>query len=1019
VGVHPVVIRVNDGTVNADQTFSITVINTNDPPTFTSIPLTSGTQDLPYSYTATVDDDDVGDVLALSSPTLPAWLTFTPATGLLTGTPSNAEVGIHPVIIRVNDGTVSVDQSFSINVANVNDAPAFTSIPDQTAIQDVPYSYTATGIDIDGDSVIFSAPTLPAWLTFNDTTRVLSGTPGNAEVGIHNVTLRISDGLLSQDQPFVIEVANVNDAPTFTSLPLTTATQDALYSYTVTALDLDGDSIIYSATILPAWLSFNDATQILSGTPGNDDVGTDTVALRITDGTATTDQGFVITIGNMNDAPQFTSIPNTTATQDSPYSYIVTAIDIDGDNMIFSAPTIPAWLTFNLATRALSGTPGDPEVGDHPVTIRVNDGAVDVDQSFIITVENINDAPTYITVPNTSALQDSPYTSTVIAEDVDGDSIIFSAPVLPPWLSFNDNTRVLSGTPGNDHVGNNTLTLRISDGLISVDSTIVIVVGNVNDAPTFLAIPDTEALQDDPYSSGLSAEDIDGDILIYTAPTLPAWLTFNSVTNTLNGTPGNDDVGDHSVTLRISDGLVEVDTTFIISVENVNDPPTFLSSPNETTLEDVLYSYTVIAEDIDGDAITYSAPVIPAWLSMNLETNVLSGTPGNEHVGMHSIALTISDGVDEVVQAFSIEVVNVNDPPEVTSTPVTEARPGVAYSYTVTAVDIDGDALTYTALVLPGWLTFNSGTQTLSATPGEEDEGDQHVTIRISDGIANTDHTFVISVGFANHAPVFTSEPETNVTAGSSYVYTITAQDIDGDELTFSAPLLPDWLSFSPESNVISGTPQNGDIGRHDVTVRVSDGTVSADQSFPIFVENVNSAPTFISVPVNSVRAGELYVYYAEADDSDADDLIFSAPVKPDWLDFEADTRALFGVPTNADAGDHNVTLRVYDGEETVDQNFVITVEFVEGIAEIASEEGILVYPNPTDGRFFVEFSQELDTEVTLEILDNTGRVINQEVFPPYYLIFEEYNLNEGSPGIYFIRIYDNSSQVVKKLLLH
>jgi hypothetical protein len=931
--------------------------------------------------------------------------------------------GSETITFTATDDDVSTPLSdfdeASFTVTAENDAPTFTSLPDTTATQDELYTYTATANDIDGDDLSFRAPTLPLWLTFDTTTRVLSGTPTNAEVGDHNVTLRVSDGLLSDDQSFVIEVANVNDAPSFTSAPLTTATQDASYSYTVTAEDPDGDSIIYSAHILPTWLTFNDTTHILSGTPGNEDVGEDTVALRITDGTDIVDQGFVITVGDENDAPVFTSIPDTAATQASLYSYAVTAEDVDGDTLSFSAPTLPEWISFNDTTNILSGIPEDAHVGDNPVTLRVNDGAVDVDQSWVITVQNINDAPSFVTVPDTIALQGSLYEYTVTAEDVDEDSIIYSAPVLPLWLNFNDTTRVLSGTPGNEDVGEDTVTLRIGDGTVSVDSTIVIDVGNINDAPAFLTMPDTLALEDDVYESAVTAEDIDGDTLTFTAPLLPAWLVFNDTTNTLSGTPTNDDVGENTVTIRINDGTVDVDTTFTISVTNVNDAPSFLSLADTVTLEDALYSYTVSAEDIDGDALTFAAPVIPLWLNFDTATNVLSGTPDNDQVGMHSVALTINDGVEEVVQDFEIEVVNVNDAPTVTSTPVTEARPGVAYSYTITAVDVDGDDLSYTALVLPGWLTFNTSTRTLSATPGEEDVGDQHVTIRISDGMANTDHTFIISVSFANHAPTFTSEPPTSVEVGDTYAYTISAVDIDGDELSYSAPVLPDWLTYNSDNHEISGIPSGTDLGRHDVTVRVSDGTVSADQNFPIFVENINSAPSFTSVPVTSVLAGKLYVYYATADDPDEDELTFSAPTLPDWLSFDINTRSLFGVPSNAEAGDHNVTLRVSDGVEAENQNFVITVEFVDGIEELASDEGILIYPNPTDGIFFIELARELETEVTLEILDPLGRALQQEVFPAYFLIQTEFDLSDSPPGIYFIRIYDKSSQHIEKLLLH
>ncbi|OUS49721.1 hypothetical protein BM607_021645, partial [Shewanella sp. SACH] len=66
-------------------------------------------------------DTDVGDVLSLSAVTKPSWLSFNVVTGLLSGTPGNADVGSHVVLLRVTDTDgLTADQSFSIIVTNVN-----------------------------------------------------------------------------------------------------------------------------------------------------------------------------------------------------------------------------------------------------------------------------------------------------------------------------------------------------------------------------------------------------------------------------------------------------------------------------------------------------------------------------------------------------------------------------------------------------------------------------------------------------------------------------------------------------------------------------------------------------------------------------------------------------------------------------------------------------------------------------------------------------------------------------------
>ena len=457
----------------------------------------------------------------------------------------------------------------------------------------------------------------------------------------------------------------------------------------------------------------------------------------------------------------------------------------------------------------------------------------------------------------------------------------------------------------------------------------------------------------------------------------------------------------------------------IVELHAINKPPTFLSVPDTMATQDLPYSLPVRASDADGDSVIYSAPVLPRWLRFDDSTHVLNGTPGNRDVGKHKVVLRIHDGITEVIQEFALSVKNVNDPPTVLSVPVTEARPGIAYSYTVRAEDVDGDSLTYTAVVLPGWLSFDPATHTLSATPGEDDAGDQHVTIRISDGSLHVDHTFVISVSDANHAPTFTSEPSTSVVVGNSYRYAVTAQDIDGDTLSFSTPVLPSWMAFNPDSLLISGVPGSDDIGTHEITVRVSDGTVSADQSFHLTVRNVNSIPVFTSDPITSVTEGELYIYHALAEDADGDSLTYTALVLPGWLTFDEGTQILFGIPAHEDVGDHPVTMVVSDGEAATNQEFIITVELkATGITDVSSPDFLRIYPNPTDGTLRVELAQEADTEIFLEILDPLGRVVQQSVFPPSVPIHEEYSLYHLSPGIYFIRIHNESFRSVRKLLL-
>ncbi|MGI2142199.1 putative Ig domain-containing protein [Shewanella baltica] len=656
VGSHVVLLRVTDTDgLTAEQSFSITVTNVNDAPTISSTAITAATQDAAYSYTFAASDTDVGDTLTLSAVTKPSWLSFNTTSGVLSGTPSNADVGSHAVTLKVTDTDgLTAEQSFSITVTNVNDAPTISSTAITAATQDAAYSYTFAAADTDvGDVLTFSAVTKPSWLSFNAATGLLSGTPSNADVGSHAVTLKVTDtDGLTADQSFSITVTNVNDAPTISSTAITAATQDAAYSYTFAAADTDvGDTLTLSAVTKPSWLSFNAATGLLSGTPGNDDVGSHAVLLRVTDTDGlTADQSFSITVTNVNDAPTISSTAITAATQDAAYSYTFAAADTDvGDVLTFSAVTKPSWLSFNAATGVLSGTPGNADVGSHVVLLRVTDtDGLTAEQSFSITVTNVNDAPTISSTAITAATQDAAYSYTFAASDTDvGDVLTFSAVTKPSWLSFNAATGVLSGTPSNADVGSHVVLLRVTDtdGL-TAEQSFSITVTNVNDAP--VATSSTVTLEEDgSVTIILTAEDVDNDPLTYEVVSQPDSGTLEQHGTVWLYTPEKDFNGTDVFSFIAKDAeLSSEPVTVTINVTPVNDDPqavdddyTLTSTANDN------YALAVLANDVDVDGDTLTIDGAAADIgSVQITSDGLSFTAPEAYVGPVALRYTISDG---------------------------------------------------------------------------------------------------------------------------------------------------------------------------------------------------------------------------------------------------------------------------------------------------------------------------------------------------------------------------------------
>src|SRR5439155_12657553 len=361
--------------------------------------------------------------------------------------------------------------------------------------------------------------------------------------------------------------------------------------------------------------------------------------------------------------------------------------------------------------------------------------------------------------------------------------------------------------------------------------------------------------------------------------------------------PFNRDAGSCNITLRLGDGTATVDQTFSLLVQPINHAPVFgTTTPTSLVNSESQYVYNITATDADGDALSFAAVALPAWLTLADHgdgTATLSGTPFNRDAGSCSITLRLSDGSTTIDQTFSLLVQPINHAPVFgTTTPTSLVNSESQYVYNIAATDADGDALSFAAVALPSWLALadhGDGTATLSGTPFNRDAGTYGITLRLGDGTATVDQTFSLLVQPINHAPVFgTTAPTSLVNSESQYLYNIAASDADGDALSFTGVALPAWLTLVDHGDgtaTLSGTPFNRDAGTYGITLRLGDGATTVDQTFSLTVQPINHAPAFTSTPpAGRVNAGDLFVYHITAADSDADALSFSALTLPAWM---------------------------------------------------------------------------------------------------------------------------------------
>lgn len=177
----------------------------------------------------------------------------------------------------------------------------------------------------------------------------------------------------------------------------------------------------------------------------------------------------------------------------------------------------------------------------------------------------------------------------------------------------------------------------------------------------------------------------------------------------------------------------------------LNRAPVIISEPIITAQEDQLYSYQIEASDPDGDNLNYSLIIKPEGMSVNTEKNgLITWMPTNNQVGINQVIVEISDGKYKVQQIFEIEVINVNNPPQILSYfPINlniEINEGDSVKFEIQGTDVDLNTTLDYRWFLDGESISNSsgiGSASKSTWKYFSDYGDwgtKTVKVLVSDG---------------------------------------------------------------------------------------------------------------------------------------------------------------------------------------------------------------------------------------------------------------------------------------------
>lgn len=730
-----------------------------------------------------------------------------------------------------------------------------------------------------------------------------------------------------------------NRTPEIVSDPVVEATEGQRYEYAVQAQDPDRrERLTYSLPVSPSGMNINAATGLIEWEPVNAQVGDQTVIVRVTDNQgAHTEQDFVVSVSNVNQAPEIVSSPVTEAVELKTYEYQVEALDPDkGDSLTYALTSAPNGMVIDAATGKIRWTPEEGQAGRGSVSVSVTDNAGETDQqSFEVDVRERNHLPEITSEPPTSATEGEGYTYLVMATDQnDDDTITFGLDQAPAGMTIDPANGLIDWTPQEDQVGTTNVAVSASDSRGgSTSQSFTIEVDEANRTPEILTDSLPQAREDQAYRFTLNAQDPNqGDELEYTLTSGPSNMEINAASGELAWYPVNNQVGQHEVTIRVSDeeGLHD-EAIFQVEVENANDSPFFVSQPVYQASVDSAYVYDARADDPDdADTLSYTLVESPDGMSIEGDTGRVEWTPEAGQGGTHPVTIRAADqGGASTEQSFQLTVATSNEVPVVTSEPPATGYVDSVYRYQVVASDPEGASLTYSLDEAPDGVAINNSGN-LNWIPSAGQAGEHRISVRVTDERgATATQAFTVTVSATNQRPVIESVPPQGARIDQPYHYDANASDPDGDVLTYVLSQAPSGMSIDSSTGSIQWTPGESQEGTVPVRLDVSDGRGGqTSQTFEIQVSRDNTAPTIVSAPETVTEPDTEYVYQAQANDPDGDPLTFSLEAAPSGMTVDADSGLVLWTPGENQTGEHSVALRVSDsegGQNTQSFNLVVT----------------------------------------------------------------------------------------------
>ncbi len=831
------------------------------------------------------------------------------------GSHTYAPIGSFPVSVTINDTANSLTTSVSLSAAVAN--PIALTNPGSSSNNEG--DFVSEGISASTAGTIpltWSASNLPVGLSIDPSIGVISGTValGDSASSPNTVNLLVSAGAYSAATSFTWTISN---PITLTNPGNQSTAENGTVSLSLSATDTAGTPV-YAASGLPAGLSIDPSTGLISGTVALGDAASGPYSVMVTaeDGTYSSNQSFTWTVTT----PVTLTAPLTqTNYEGDTVSLSLSASDTSG-TLAFAASGLPEGLSLSPSSGVISGTiaAGSAQQGPFYVTITAGDGTYGASQVFTWNVNN----PITLNLPSDQSNNEGDTVSLATgATDVSlgANTLFYGASGLPGGLSIDSSTGAITGTVsvGDAAVGGYNVILMASDGTYSDQEGFA---WNIGNALTLNLPNDQSNNPGDSVSLALTASDAhSGTTLTWSANQLPPGLSIGSSSGVISGTPSIG--GDFTPTIGVSDGTISTAVSFdwlINSSITITDPGSQSFNAGDAV------SLQLQATDGSPGTLTYSISGLPAGLSLGSSSGLISGTLASTlTLGSYPSTLSVSDG-SNTAQLLIDWIVYPQSSVTLTNPGTQTGSEGSALSLTLSATDSSGTPV-FTASGLPSGLTLNPSSGVISGTPSAGDSvlGPYSVQVTASDGTYSDSQGFTWNIS----SPITLGLPSTqNNSEGDSVSLSLSASWSGTTSLVFSTQGLPNGLAVNPSTGLISGTVAPGDaaFGPYYVTVEASAPGAVAAQSFTWNV----SSPISLTLPANQTSAEGASVSLTLSASDSLGTPVYSALGLPPGLQIDPSSGAISGTVAlgAAASGPYSVTVLAEDGTYSTSQSFTWTV---------------------------------------------------------------------------------------------